>query len=125
MGHARSGAHSPDCRTSTCAQALAGGGAIGGVLSAQAVKSTIPCLPLRPKRTPLRAAQASAPDALPADHVPIFRTPQSPLQDYFHSAKVPHFYSALGIFRLATRHFLEGCATRLMSLLPLLVQGEA
>src|SRR5262252_3983070 len=50
MGHARSGAHSPDCRTSTCAQALAGGGAIGGVLSAQAVKNTIPCLPLRPKR---------------------------------------------------------------------------
>src|SRR5215472_7651626 len=42
MGHARSGAHSPDCRAGACAQVLAGGGAIGGVLSAQAVKSTAP-----------------------------------------------------------------------------------
>src|SRR5215469_16479922 len=54
MGDARSGAHSPDCRAGACAQTLAGGGAIGRVLSAQAVKSTAPCVPLRPKHAALR-----------------------------------------------------------------------
>ena len=41
-GPCKIGSHSPDCRAGACAQALAGSGAIGGVLSAQAVKSTAP-----------------------------------------------------------------------------------
>src|SRR5919109_790214 len=42
MGHARSGGTFARLPNGTCAQALAGGGAIGGVLPAQAVKSTAP-----------------------------------------------------------------------------------
>jgi hypothetical protein len=46
MGNARSGAHSPDCRAGACAQALAGGGALGEFYQ------------LRPWKAPLLAVAA-------------------------------------------------------------------
>src|SRR5438876_11561991 len=98
MGHARSGAHSPDCRAGACAHALAGGGAIGRVLSAQALKSTAPsrwwlsCVPHehttgKPKRAcPIHGKWRPSLSRRPRRRAFLnLLLSSKPLVDYFHS----------------------------------------